>query len=215
MSISFPTSINLINIINLINKMKDKCSVCDKPSKEFYSQTLTYYRNKISSEHYFCSKECQVHFNNNEKCKYCSYYDDLVKIEEGFSVCTNKEFWQFSCFEKYQFEKQCNKDHDTSYDTDDYEKMEKQISGRKMIGSYIWMLFLNSAIRKYRFMGNNNDENLKHAIEELICEATSENQEANVEMIRKHKSYFSDTTTIYLFTSNDQEKFIDPQLEPF
>jgi hypothetical protein len=196
--------------------MKDICEICDKPaSKEFQSQTLTYYRSKVSSQYYFCSKECQRFFNNNKKCKYCSYYDDLVKTEEGFSVCTNKEFWKFSCFEKYQIEKQCNKDHDISYDTDDYEKMEKQILRRKLEGSHIWMLFLSSEIRRYRYMGYNNDDNLEHAISELISEAISADPEANVEEIRKNKSYFCDTTTIYLFTSEEQDKFIDPQLEPF
>ncbi len=79
------------------------CEMCYKDSKaDFFSQTTTYYRNKIARHYYFCSDECKTTFDNTRKCKYCGYHSDLVKMD-GFMLCTSDSYWipTPSCHDKY------------------------------------------------------------------------------------------------------------------
>ena len=87
--------------------IKLTCNICSKEgNKEFYTQTMTYYRNKASGHYYFCSNDCKTIFCNTKKCKYCGYYSDLLPIDEGFMLCTSDEYWNPSCYDKYFIRKQ-------------------------------------------------------------------------------------------------------------
>lgn len=83
------------------------CKICSKEGyKKYYTQTNSYYRNKASGHHYFCSNECKTIFCNTKKCKYCGYHSDLLPIDEGFMLCTSDEYWNPSCYDKYFIRKQ-------------------------------------------------------------------------------------------------------------
>ena len=87
------------------------CNICSKEgNKEFYTQTNSYYRNKASGHHYFCSDKCRNIFCNTKKCKYCGYYSDLLPIDEGFMLCTSDAHWNPSCYDKYFIRKQFKTD---------------------------------------------------------------------------------------------------------
>jgi hypothetical protein len=91
----------------LLKKNKPECDYCKRNEKkyEYSSQTLTYYRNKASSNHYFCSDKCKNAFNNEKRCKHCGYHSDLVQpLGETFVLCTNYPFDK-SCYQKYMREK--------------------------------------------------------------------------------------------------------------
>ena len=78
------------------------CNICgEKGTTQYYSQTMTYYRNKASGHYYFCSEACKTIFDHTKKCKYCGYYDDLIPTEDGFMLCTSDEHWNPTCYEKY------------------------------------------------------------------------------------------------------------------
>ena len=89
------------------------CNICSKEgNKEFYTQTMTYYRNKASGHYYFCSNDCKTIFCNTKKCKYCGYYSDLLPIDGGFMLCTSDEHWNPSNYDKYFIRKHFTTDKD-------------------------------------------------------------------------------------------------------
>ena len=99
--------------------IKLTCNICSKEgNKEFYTQTMTYYRNKASGHYYFCSNDCKTIFCNTKKCKYCGYYSDLLPIDEGFMLCTSDAYWNPSCYDKYFIRKQFKTDKDEAIKRD-------------------------------------------------------------------------------------------------
>jgi len=99
--------------------IKLTCSICsEEGNKEFYTKTMTYYRNKASGHYYFCSNDCKTIFCNTKKCKYCGYYSDLLPIDEGFMLCTSDEHWNPSCYDKYFIRKQFKTDKDEAIKRD-------------------------------------------------------------------------------------------------
>jgi len=97
------------------------CEICDKPAKhEYMSWTSSYYRNK-SYSHTFCSDECLKKFNKNHKCYFCSYHSDLESTNDGFMVCTSKEYWKYSCQEKYEIMHLHGLNYDTRLDDNDMD----------------------------------------------------------------------------------------------
>ena len=78
------------------------CHNCtNKENNNIETRTMTYYRSRTSSIYYFCSNECKKIYNDKNVCRYCSYYSDLVKVDEGYVVCISDEFWNPTCYDKY------------------------------------------------------------------------------------------------------------------
>ncbi|AUV58064.1 hypothetical protein [Bandra megavirus] len=109
------------------NLFTTKCGMCDLDAKaEYRSGTVTYYRNKNSSIHNFCSAECMDKYNRTKKCWFCSYHSDLVSTDSGFMVCTSTEYWDFSCLDKYNIRKNHNLILEWNpFCDDDYEILSK------------------------------------------------------------------------------------------
>nr|WBF71165.1 hypothetical protein [Megavirus caiporensis] len=103
------------------NLFTTECGMCDSDAKAKYrSGTVTYYRNKNSGIHNFCSAECMDKYNRTKKCWFCSYHSDLVPTDSGFMVCTSTEYWDFSCLDKYNIRKNHGLilEQDPFYDSD-------------------------------------------------------------------------------------------------
>ena len=65
-------------------------------------------------------------FNRTEKCWFCSYGGDLVSCDSGFMVCTSREYWKYSCYDKYCIRKQHNMILDENpLSNDDYDKIKE------------------------------------------------------------------------------------------
>lgn len=105
----------------------ETCRKCPKPAKrEFYCQTCSFLRNKAGGHHNFCSEECMDLFKRNDQCWYCGYGGDLIPAEDGFMVCTNTDYWKYSCHQKYLLSKQNNRSLSPGgYTTDDYDELSK------------------------------------------------------------------------------------------
>lgn len=73
-------------------------------NKDFESFSNSFYRNK-SSTHYFCSGECKTSYEKLFRCHSCrNDSQNRLVIEDEKAYCTSKDYWEFSCQEKYLIE---------------------------------------------------------------------------------------------------------------
>lgn len=76
-----------------------KCS--NVQNKNFESFSNSFYRNK-SSTHYFCSCECKNKYEQIYRCNFCcNDSQNRLVLEDNKAYCTSKDYWEFSCQEKY------------------------------------------------------------------------------------------------------------------
>ena len=85
-----------------------KCGICEKEADMKYESVTTDYCWCKATNYYFCSAECMDKFNRTKKCRVCNSHSNLVETEDNFMVCTSKEYWDFSCEEKYNIWKKYN-----------------------------------------------------------------------------------------------------------
>ena len=120
----------------------DKCelSTCYKSASDYYSRPGLYYNDMSGAEYvYFCSQECRNIWIHNNKCEYCGYDDDSIKVEKcdfQGAICYHKYLYEldkssFDCDYCYKIIKNIridiNSDH---YCLDCFKKCKDKLKGK-------------------------------------------------------------------------------------
>jgi hypothetical protein len=132
----------------LLKKYKPQCDYCKQNEKkyEYNSQTLTYYRNKVSSNYYFCSANCKDAFKNEKRCNDCGYHSDLVQPSgETFVLCTDYPYDK-SCYQKYMREK--NKYGNSNYCA--FCERNLEVKGKLIVNDKITIHYCEECLEIYR-----------------------------------------------------------------
>ena len=107
----FSLNKEIINLCEYSKQNKETCDYCNSNSKfpQYHAQSMSWYRNKVGGDYFFCSLECRDKFKNEKICAHCHYMDDKLKKPKygNFVLCTSHSY-DTPCYDKFIIQDVCS-----------------------------------------------------------------------------------------------------------
>lgn len=173
------------------------------------------YKCGCGSTKHIVGNNCDNHFVEGRECDFCGHDHNLAIASDGKYYCQHKR-GTYSCFERaeidYEFGEcafRINHETDESY----FHAMIAIKKAKKLSGNHLWLLDKSFGTRKYHYLGLKTPENIKKGVDKIV-ELASHFSTPKKTQIRNEKAFFANYGKVrtYLFTSDNQSTFVDPNL---
>lgn len=178
------------------------------------------YKCGCGSTKFIVGSHCTNNFVEGRECDFCKHDHNLATASDGKYYCQYKR-GTYSCFDRAEIihefiECDCYINHET--DESYFTNMVAIKKSKQLSGNHLWMLNRSFGVRNYYYLGLNTPENVQKGINKIIelAHEISFVREEEEDEIRKQKAFFADydQVRIYLFSSDNQSSFVDPNLYP-